>query len=117
MKNMQECFNTVYKHAQKQQKQAGIKTAVFPVVKGKYKDGENKCFIGCLLTDMAYIPYIEFKGTTDKRVIDALIQSNVDVFNISPMFFSRLQCIHDMHQPIFWSVLLKKLASDFNLTI
>ena len=73
----QEIFNKVAVHLLTQKAQAGRKEGDAPFACLYRAPDGKKCAAGCLITDEAYIPYLEQKTVTSEVVTRALIKSGV----------------------------------------
>jgi hypothetical protein len=100
----QEAFDTVKAHLLKQNKRAQTE----PGNACKYRVGELKCAVGCLIPDNIYQPEMEGKVVGELRHLDCL--QGLDF-----ALLKDLQYCHDNVEVAGWPVYLSKVAIRFNL--
>lgn len=76
-----------------------------------------KCAVGCLITDEAYSPKIEFNRMGTEIVLESLAKSGILVDSHSKLYkmLSDLQRIHDAFAIASWPAQLHHIATKYNL--
>lgn len=112
----QEIFNKVYTHLMAQGRRA-MQVSPYGVEYCMYRapDG-GKCAIGCLIPDEMYSERMENRPVsgmlTDFKDVGALLDRENN-----RAFLSRLQRVHDEHQPDEWKGALYTLAGQYGLEV
>jgi len=109
--NRQEVFNKIYTHLLKQGRKSGVTD------KCKYRKGELRCAIGCLITDSAYNKILEGRGVPCERVQTALRISGITLNPKTRQLLIECQSIHDTTHARTWKSQLQDLAKTFNLKV
>lgn len=115
MKTNQEIFDQVAIHLMTQRRRA------------EHLDGRcvyhaedgSKCAVGCLISDDAYSPTIEYELLPDSWGISTL-GSALEASGVSRssyLLLGRLQILHDATPPAKWRLELSSVAVRFGLTL
>ena len=111
-KDAQQVFDTVLAHARAQGcKSVGphyFERANKTEQTCKYREGDKKCFVGCLIPDSEYDP--SFEGEQWFQLVAHKLVSE-DNMNL----ITSLQYIHDYSQPEDWEKEFKRVAKNEGL--
>ncbi len=72
------------------------------------------CAVGCLIPDELYDPKIE--GFSALALATDFPEFAKHLNGVRPSLLSRMQILHDGHDPREWPTLLPDIAKEFNLT-
>jgi hypothetical protein len=74
------------------------------------------CAVGCLIDDEHYTREIEHHLIYERRVIDALRGSGVDLLDGVTVMLRSLQVVHDGVDPLDWAIELRGVARRHRLS-
>ncbi len=111
----QEIFDRVATHLLKQKAKAiqpGGATC-------RYRSGDLKCAIGCLIPEDVYIRHgVEIEGipVTNPVLRNALLESGLPTDGLDLDFLKDLQNVHDSEPIYYWPFRLLKIAKGWHLS-
>ncbi len=114
--NSQEIFTKVKTHLLAQNEKSRAEYSTHCMYRGTHG---SKCAVGCLIPDELYDSDIENGNVT--RIIEVepqlkcILPDDKDAAE-GEFFLNKLQRVHDLYDPVDWSLCLKQFAENHNLT-